>query len=235
MIVRFESQQSPRPFWLHARTRQHGNAPAPEKASLPMSERWLLGGITAVFIIWLFLHRILQPAWFRHMPGTFQELLWLSDIAGTLTLALVWLTVWWRKRAPMAVTYAHLSLPNLPLGNLYELTPREFEEYVAHLFRQKGYRVRLRGRSGDKGVDLELVGRGGRRAIVQCKRYRSTLGPDIVRELYGTLIHERVAHAFLVTSADISESARQWAQGKPITLIDGPTLLQIAAVLTSED
>ncbi len=233
MIARFESHESQRPFWLHSRTRQR--ADSLEQTTFNISEGWLLGSITAVFIFWLFFHRIAQPAWFRQIPSTFQELLWLSDIAGTLTLILVWLAVWWRKRARIAVAYAQLVAPRLHRSDLYELTPREFEEYVALLFRKKGYRVKLRGRSGDKGVDLELMQPGGKRAIVQCKRYRSTLGPEIVRELYGTLMHERVAHAFLVTSADISESARQWAQGKPITLIDGQTLLQIATILIEED
>ena len=82
-----------------------------------------------------------------------------------------------------------------------------------------------------RGVDLELTKPDGKRAIVQCKRYRSTIGPDIVRELYGTLIHEKVAHAFLVTTADISDSAREWSLGKPMTLIDGEALSRITAVL----
>jgi restriction endonuclease Mrr len=45
------------------------------------------------------------------------------------------------------------------------------------------------------------------------------------------LIHEGAAHAFLVTTAEISEATRQWAQGKSMTLVDGETLLQIAAEL----
>jgi restriction system protein len=99
---------------------------------------------------------------------------------------------------------------------------------VAQLFRKKGYKVALRGGSGDKGVDLELQQAGGRRAIVQCKRYRRPVGPEVVRELFGTLVHERVSHAFLVTTADISNSARDWAQGKPMTLIDGNLLAQVS-------
>ena len=99
---------------------------------------------------------------------------------------------------------------------------------MARLFRQKGYKVYLRGASGDKGVDLELERAGGKRAIVQCKRYRRPVGPEVVPELFGTLIHERVSHAFLVTTADISQSARTWAQGKPMTLIDGSLLAQVS-------
>jgi restriction system protein len=76
-------------------------------------------------------------------------------------------------------------------------------------------------------VDLELIAPDGRHAIVQCKRYLSTVGEETVRELYGTLLHEQGAHAFLVTTADISAAARQWAEGKPMTLVDGRTLARI--------
>ncbi|MCB0000495.1 MAG: restriction endonuclease, partial [Anaerolineales bacterium] len=44
----------------------------------------------------------------------------------------------------------------------------------------------------------------------------------------------RAAHAFLVTTADISDAAREWAQYKPITLIDGETLVQIATSLQNQ-
>jgi restriction system protein len=82
-------------------------------------------------------------------------------------------------------------------------------------------------------VDLEVTALPGKRAIVQCKRYQSTVGPEIVRELYGTLLHERAAHAFLVTSAEISASARRWARNKPLTLIDGSTLIAITTDLSN--
>ena len=85
---------------------------------------------------------------------------------------------------------------------------------MARLFRRKGYRVEMRGGSGDHGVDLIVTNRKRRKAIVQCKRYRNQIGPDIVRELYGTLMHEKAAHAFLVTTASISQSAQEWARGK---------------------
>jgi restriction system protein len=120
-------------------------------------------------------------------------------------------------------------------SGLYDLSPRQFERYVAAIFRRKGYQVRLTGGSGDHGVDLELHDlRSSRRAIVQCKRYQNTVGEELVRELYGTLLHELAYHAFLVTTADISDAAREWAQGKPITLIDGAALVEIDAALFAE-
>lgn len=182
--------------------------------------------LTAVYFIWLLIRAVSQPAWLTHLPSLLSELMRLAEIGWLATLLVLWGLVWWRNRQEETRPLAPLSLEEL-----YNLHPAEFERYVARLFRQKGYKASVRGRSGDLGVDLVVTRKGGKRAIVQCKRYRNTIGPDIVRELYGTLIHEGVSHAFLVTTADISDSARTWAQGKPMTLIDGPTLVAIAGSL----
>jgi restriction system protein len=121
----------------------------------------------------------------------------------------------------------------MTVDQLYSLSPRGFEHYVAELFERRGYAVEIRGRAGDLGVDLALTQPNGRRAIVQCKRYRHTIGPEIVRELFGTMVHERALHGFLVTTADISDAARAWAADKPITLIDGRTLAELSDDLRS--
>ncbi len=146
-------------------------------------------------------------------------------MAAGLTLAVVWGMLFWKWKRPSPPS----SLPTL--DDLYALTPYEFENYIAELFRRKGYDVTMRGGSGDMGVDLLLTKEDGQRAIVQCKRYRHAISPDIVRELFGTLVHERVTHGFLVTTADISKNARKWAENKPLTLIDGTLLLEIITAL----
>lgn len=192
-------------------------------AGVAWHSRWIIGGLTAVYLVWLLIRAVSQPAWLTDLPDIAAEFVRLVEVGWLATLVVLWGLVWWQKRQDDL-----RPLLPLTLEQLYNLQPAEFEQYVARLFRQKKYKVTLRGRSGDLGVDLVLTRQGGKRAIVQCKRYRNTIGPDIVRELYGTLIHEGVAHAFLVTTADISESARTWAQGKPMTLIDGPTLVAIA-------
>lgn len=182
--------------------------------------------VAGLLLSWLIYHHVARPSWIAELPPFFSELLTLIESASVLTGILVAAILLLRaerqrKRAAWAITTA----------DLYALSPAEFEQYVADLFRKKRYRVTLRGRSGDHGVDLELERSGDRRAIVQCKRYRNPIGPDIVRELFGTMIHEGVHHAFLVTTAGISPAARDWARNKPMTLIDGPTLVQIAESL----
>jgi hypothetical protein len=76
------------------------------------------------------------------------------------------------------------------------------------------------GGPGDGGVDLRLE-RPGRRAIVQCKWYGGYVGPAMVREVYGALVHEQADEAYLVTTGRLSAAARRWAAGKPLLLIDG--------------
>lgn len=185
---------------------------------------WILSALTAWLLSWFVYLWLFDPTWLRLLPPLLHELMYMVETAGLLTLAFVWaglgFRAWWREQKAVEPVSAEA---------LYEsLSPNEFERYVATLFRQKGYQVAVRGRSGDHGVDLEVVNAVGRRAVVQCKRYQNTVGEEVVRELMGTMLHERVTHGFLVTTAEISEAARAWAADKPITLIDGRTLAAIA-------
>jgi len=199
---------------------------APQRRPSPRWAWLVAGGLTLTFLMWVLLRLIVQPQWISGLNEPLLELLRLVETATAVTLFVLWLALgWWAHRRHRT------AVPSLTVAELYALSPTDFERYAAAVFRRKGYVVKLRGRSGDLGVDLELIQANGKRAIVQCKRYSATIGPEIVRELYGTMIHERVAHAFLVTTADISASSREWAQGKPMTLIDGRTLVQIVSSL----
>lgn len=191
----------------------------------------IIGILTVWFLGWLILRWIFQPQWLRLPPNIVAEIVALVETAGAFTLAFLWAGLGWRYWHRARQETGSEEPVVLTLDKLHSLSPSAFERYVAGLFRQKGYTVVMRGSSGDLGVDLELTGPHGRRAIVQCKRYQHTIGAEIVRELYGTLMHEGVMWAFLVTTADISDAAREWAAGKPLTLIDGTTLIEVAQVL----
>ncbi|HSH03589.1 MAG TPA: restriction endonuclease [Anaerolineae bacterium] len=207
---------------------ERGEAPPPPPPPIDpaIARQWgwrLLQRLTAVFALWLAFRWLWSPQWLSLLPNLIQELLNLLEAASAFTLTFVWLGLAWRNRQ----TGPPPPVPQFTREQLFAMNPYVFEKYTAKLFRQNGHKVTLRGRSGDAGVDLELVSPLGKRAIVQCKRYQNTVGPDVVRELYGTLIHEAAAHAFLVTTADISDAAREWAADKPITLIDGATIVDI--------
>lgn len=108
---------------------------------------------------------------------------------------------------------------------LYKLTPKEFEAYVAqHIFARQGYYVHDTPHVKDGGIDVLLEDSIGVHAIVQCKRYRNTVGEATVRELYGTVVGNGAMYGFLATSGGISAEARRWAEDKPMDLLDGEQL-----------
>ena len=71
-----------------------------------------------------------------------------------------------------------------------ELTPREFEEFVADLLRAMGYEARLTQFSGDGGVDViahrDPLGVEPPLIKVQVKQMTSTIGAPDVQRLIGT-------------------------------------------------
>ena len=181
---------------------------------------WIVSAVTGFFVLWVLWRYGIAADAAARWPRWLGDLLELSTRAGLLTLSLLWALIAWQRRALRRAAPA----ARMTVAELYALSPRAFEQFVAELFERRGYTVEVRGRAGDLGVDLALTRADGRRAVVQCKRYRHQVGPDIIRELFGTMVHERAFHGFLVTTADISEAARQWAADKPMTLIDSAAL-----------
>ena len=117
-------------------------------------------------------------------------------------------------------------------GNLLDLDPIDFEDLVAALFKAMGMEVMTTQRSGDGGVDVRAMDpdpiRGGK-LVIQVKRYRSTIPPAHIRDLYGTMLHEGATKGILVTTAEFGPSAQEFAAGKPLTLLGGKQLADLLA------
>lgn len=113
------------------------------------------------------------------------------------------------------------------LAQMLALEPDEFETWVGMLFMLSGYRVKNTQYVADHGIDLAIYGGGIRYGLVQCKRYRGTVGEPVVRDLYGTLVHENADYGWLATTGGVSRQAREWASGKPLELWDGKKLEEL--------
>jgi len=101
---------------------------------------------------------------------------------------------------------------------------REFEMLVGEAFRVQGYSVVETGGSADGGVDVVLR-KDSEKYFVQCKQWRaSTVGVPIVRELYGAMAAHGATGGFVVTSGRFTKPASEFAEGRNVTLIDGPQL-----------
>ena len=163
--------------------------------------------------------------------------LWAGGIGQLSTLQLigfgasillgVGLIVAWRGAWP-SIRKGRRRWGALNLEQMMEMDPGDFEAYVAQrVFNHRGYTVNNTRNTKDGGVDILITDRFGQTAVVQCKRYRGTVGESTVRDLYGTMIHFEASYAYLVTTGAISDEARRWVMGKPIELIDGRELVEI--------
>ncbi|MEU9123378.1 restriction endonuclease [Streptomyces sp. NPDC048506] len=114
--------------------------------------------------------------------------------------------------------------------DLYAMDPIAFENLIAELFRAMGMQAVTTQRSGDGGVDVDALDpdpiRGGK-IVVQVKRYRNTVPPTAVRDLYGTVQSEGANKGVLVTTSRFGPGAHTFANGKPLSLIAGPELVDL--------
>ncbi|MFE2374518.1 restriction endonuclease [Streptomyces sp. NPDC059398] len=114
--------------------------------------------------------------------------------------------------------------------DLYAMDPLAFEGLVAELFRAMGMRAVTTQRSNDGGVDVDALDpapiRGGK-IVVQVKRYRNTVPPTAVRDLYGTVQDAGANKGVLVTTSSFGPGSRTFAQGKPLELVTGAELVDL--------
>jgi restriction system protein len=118
--------------------------------------------------------------------------------------------------------------------NLASMDWEDFEHLIREIFGAEfssgGGEVRVTQASRDGGVDAVAFDpdpiRGGK-IVIQAKRYAYTVGVSAVRDLYGTLMNEGATKGVLVTTSDYGPDAYEFANGKPITLLNGSNLLHL--------
>jgi restriction system protein len=116
--------------------------------------------------------------------------------------------------------------------NLMDLTFLEFEALIQNLFSKMGLEARQTRASRDGGVDCVAWDPRpifGGKVVIQAKRYKNTVGVSAVRDLFGTLQNEGASKGILVTTSGYGQASFDFAQNKPIELIDGANLLYLLA------
>lgn len=128
----------------------------------------------------------------------------------------------------VAATATLSSMDDRP--NLMELSPIEFEGLIENLFAKMGLETRQTRPSRDGGVDCIAYDARpilGGKFVIQAKRYKNTVGVSAVRDLYGTLQNEGASKGILVTTSGYGQASFDFAQNKPIELIEGANLLYL--------
>ena len=118
--------------------------------------------------------------------------------------------------------------------NLAAIDWQDFENLIREIFEKEfntnGGEVKITQASRDGGVDAVAFDpdpiRGGK-IVIQAKRYTNVVGVSAVRDLYGTVLNEGATKGILVTTSNYGNDAYTFAQGKPITLMNGANLLYL--------
>lgn len=119
------------------------------------------------------------------------------------------------------------------LNVLRSMPAGAFERLCQRVLRESGFtQVEVTGRTGDGGIDgkgvIRLGGVLSFHVIFQCKRYKGSVGPGVIRDLRGAMIG-RADKGLLLTTGTITRNSRMEAQrdgAPPIDLIDGEDLVQ---------
>jgi restriction system protein len=109
-----------------------------------------------------------------------------------------------------------------------KLSPQAFERLVQRVLREAGFtQVEVIGRSGDGGIDgrgiARIHGLMSFHVLFQCKRYKGSVGPSLIRDFRGAMMGRADKGLFITTGtftpAAVKEATRDGAP--PIDLLDG--------------
>ncbi|MBN8582832.1 MAG: restriction endonuclease [Anaerolineae bacterium] len=112
------------------------------------------------------------------------------------------------------------------------LSEKELEKFSAHLFSKMGYKAQLTSSTGDHGIDVLLINPKGQKEVVQCKQWNKQVGEPQVRDLFGTMQHEKAVRGWLVAPRGFSAHAKRWVNGKSIELIDDEELTKLLQIIS---
>jgi HJR/Mrr/RecB family endonuclease len=125
-----------------------------------------------------------------------------------------------------------LGASSSPSGDIDNLSGLDFEMLVMRLLKKMGLQVKETKKTGDGGIDIiahspEPI--TGGLYVVQCKRYSSNVGEPVVRDLYGVVNHVNASKGVLITNSNFTRQAKEFAEGKPIELVNGNALKELLA------
>lgn len=163
-------------------------------------------------------------------------------IATVLALAAVTAVVLLRRLTPHARRQLLVTLPRprrsveRDLAAYQAMSPGDFEHAIARLAsRDRNVRSAIaQGGANDRGLDVLVHLRDGRRILIQCKRYTppKNVTSEDVQKTNGTYrdIHH-CALAVIVTTSSFTRDAVETnvLLARPLVLVDGPALADWAA------
>jgi restriction system protein len=112
------------------------------------------------------------------------------------------------------------------IGDIDKMDGRQFEIYLGELFKKHGYEVRVTQSAGDFGADL-VIAKGGKKIVVQAKRYSKNVGIKAVQEAQAAIAHYGASEAWVVSNNDYTDAAKDLAKSNNVKLISRDQLIEL--------
>lgn len=111
---------------------------------------------------------------------------------------------------------------------LFSLSPNEFEDAVASMFRHLGYNVTQTPRANDGGKDA-IMYKEGKKYVVECKRYGKgkSIGRPALQKFFAAMFEENAEKGYFVTTAGFASTAIKYARDNNIVLINLSKLIAL--------
>ncbi len=119
-----------------------------------------------------------------------------------------------------------IALRTHSASELLDMSGTRFDEMAVELYRSLGYQARRIRDRGRRGGDILLRGRGDRSWLIQCRGWQGPVGEEAVQEFWEEIQRRKANGGILITSGVFSRQARDWAQGKHLSLMEGEEFLQ---------
>jgi len=108
-------------------------------------------------------------------------------------------------------------------SNFSFMSPYDFEEFVARLFKKLGYNTIITSKTGDYGVDV-IAENSSEKIAIQCKKYHedNTVGNQTVQMLLGAMQLQglKADKGIIITTSSFTKQAYKQAEGNNIELWD---------------
>ena len=120
------------------------------------------------------------------------------------------------------------ALRAVQLADVDSMFGKDFERYVAALFRHHGYKVEETGRTGDQGCDL-ILSRDGEKIVCQIKRYEAPVSNKAIQEAVTAVAIYNCHRSMVVTNSSFTKGAIESAAANNCELIDREQLGKLIA------
>lgn len=104
------------------------------------------------------------------------------------------------------------------------MTGKEFEEYLANMFKQQGYKAMLTKDSNDQGIDV-ILEKDGQLVGVQAKCYSGNVGNSAVQEAIAGKRYYNLDKVMVVTNRYFTLQAKALARANEVILWDREILM----------